>query len=77
MHASYDLLLSLLLQLRLLLRVLLRAAAAVAAGAAALCCHGFLKVGLPEATSDHYEIKWVSRWSARFWTYLWNMVLGR
>ena len=59
-HASCDMLLSLLLQLRLLrlLRVLLRTAAAAAT---VVCCHGFLKVGLPEAANDHYEIKWVSR----------------
>ena len=49
-------------RLRLLLRVLLltaaaAAAAAVAAAAAAAACHGFLKVGLPEAASNHYEIK--------------------
>ena len=55
-HASYGILLSLLLQLRLLrlLRVLLRTAAAAAA-AAAVPCHGFLKVGLPEAASNHCE----------------------
>ena len=63
-HVSCDILLSLLVQLRLLrlLRVLLRtAAAATAAAAAAACCHGFLKVGLPEAANNHYEIKRVSR----------------
>ena len=46
---------SLLLQLRLL-RGLLRAAAA-----AAVCGHGFLKVGLTGAANNHYEIKLVSR----------------
>ena len=62
-HASCDILLSLLLQLRLvrLPRVLARTAAAAAAAGAAVCCHGFLKVGLPEAANNHYEIKWVSR----------------
>ena len=24
-------------------------------------CHGLLKVGLPEAENNHYEIKWVNR----------------
>ena len=32
-----------------------------AAVAAAVCCHGFLKVGLSEAANNHYETKWVSR----------------
>ena len=49
---------SLLLQLRLLrlLRVLLRTAAAAAAAVAAVCCHGILKVGLPEAANNHFKI---------------------
>ena len=42
-----------------LLQLILRVAAAAAG--AAVCCHGFLKVGLPEAANDHYEIKCVSR----------------
>ena len=52
----FEVLLSLLLQLRLLqlLRVLRRSAAATAA--TAVCCHGFLKVGLPEAANNHYGI---------------------
>ena len=39
--------------------LLLRTAAttADAAADAAVCCHGFLKDGLPEATHNHYERK--------------------
>ena len=62
-HASCDILVS--AALLRLLRVLLRTAAA-AAVAAAVCCHRFLKVGLPEAANNHYEIKRVSGQSARF-----------
>ena len=64
-HALCDIPLSLLRQLRLL-RVFLRTAAAAAA--AAVCCHRFVNVGLPEAAKNHYEIKWIIGYSARFWT---------
>ena len=36
-------------------------AAAATAAAVAVCYPGFLKVGLPEAANNHFEIKWVSR----------------
>ena len=42
-------------------------ASAAAAAAVAVCCHGFLKVALPEAANNHYEIIWASRKSALFW----------
>ena len=40
----------------------------VAGAAAAAVCYGFLKVVLPEAATNQYEIKWVRRYRALFWT---------